>query len=205
MSEKLDLRGMLCPEPVIRAKKALDKKENDSIEALVDDDVCVANLERLARSLKADCVVSNQDGFFSVSISKIANALQQHTHIASVEKKSLPDINKTGLVLFFSRDQLGEGDPDFSKTLANVFLQTLFESGHQARAILLANTGVKLLAADSPAKKVLDDFRQAGCEVLACGLCVDFYGLKQDINKEQITNMFAICEYLTAAEKVLQF
>ncbi len=205
MSEKLDLRGMLCPEPVIRAKKALDNKETDAIEALVDDDICVANLERLARSLKAAVHVSEQDGFFSVSISKAADATQQNTSHSALAKKALPDINKTGLVVFFSRDQLGEGDPDFSKTLANVFLQTVLESGHQPRAILLANTGVKFLAADSPAKKVLDDFRNSGCEVLACGLCVDFYGLKQDIDKSQITNMFAICEYLTAAEKVLQF
>ncbi len=50
----------------------------------------------------------------------------------------------------------------------------------------MANTGVKLMAPDSPTKKVLDDFRDAGVEVLVCGLCVEFYGLKGKITLEQI-------------------
>lgn len=56
---------------------------------------------------------------------------------------------------------------------------------------------------DSPALKVLNDFKETGCEVLACGLCVEFYGLKGKIPVEQITNMFAICEYIFAADKVI--
>ena len=68
----------------------------------------------------------------------------------------------------------------------------------------MANAGVKLLAPDSPSFKVLDDFKNAGVEVLACGLCVEFYGLKGKIPVEQITNMFAICEFLMVADKVIQ-
>jgi hypothetical protein len=79
----------------------------------------------------------------------------------------------------------------------------MFESGQRPRAILMANTGVKLMAPESPALKVLNDFKAAGCEVLACGLCVEFYGLKGKIPVEQITNMFAICEYIFAADKVI--
>ena len=67
----------------------------------------------------------------------------------------------------------------------------------------MANTGVRLMSPDSPALKVLNDFKEAGCDVLACGLCVEFYGLKGKIPVEQITNMFAICEYIFAADKVI--
>jgi hypothetical protein len=116
-----------------------------------------------------------------------------------VEKKS----TNVGTVIFISRDVLGEGDRDFSNQLLNLFLQSLYEGGHRPRAILMANTGVKLLQPDSQFAKVLSDFQAAGCDVLACGLCVDYYGLKEVVPKEQITNMFAICEYLSAAEKVL--
>jgi selenium metabolism protein YedF len=210
MEEKLDLRGMLCPEPVIATKKLLDKTEISQVEALVDDDVCVANLERLARSLKAACSVADRQGFFAVTISKAMSASQAQatthdhqsapTNISSIEKRT-----STGTVIFLSSDQLGQGDLEFGKTLLNVFLQSYFEGGHRPRAILMANSGVKLLAADSSAKKVLDDFLSSGVEVFACGLCVDYYKLKEQIKKEQITNMFAICEYLAAADKVIQF
>jgi hypothetical protein len=79
----------------------------------------------------------------------------------------------------------------------------MFDGGHRPRAILLANTGVRLLSRDSASLKVLEDFRQASVEVLACGLCVEFYKLKDEIPADQITNMFAICEYMFAADKLI--
>lgn len=204
MKEKLDLRGMLCPQPVIAAKKLLDKPETELVEALVDDEICVANLERLARSLKASISISGQEGHYSVCISK--NTVTETTQKElSLPKKAQASNTGNGTVIFITKDQMGDGDPEFSKTLLNVFLQSLFEGAHSPRAILMANSGVKLMSKDSPTKRVLQDFLEQGTEVLVCGLCVDFYGLKDEINKEQITNMFAICEYLNAAEKVLQF
>lgn len=207
MNEKLDLRGLLCPEPVLATKRVFDKKETVQVESLVDDQVCVSNLERLARSLKAACTVVQKDGFFAVTLSKEGSAAEHNHGTETVAKMATASAEKNavGTVVFITKDQLGEGDPDFSKTLLDVFLQSLYEGGHRPRAILLANTGVKLMAANARARKVLDDFREAGSEVLACGLCVDFYGLKQDIETKQITNMFAICEYLEAADKLLQF
>lgn len=213
MIEKLDLRGLLCPEPVIRTKKLFDKKETQHVEAVVDDEICVANLQRLAKSLKASCSVEAAEGFFSVRIDRIQapsndgienlQSAQVHHHIDSRSESSAPDNKRIGTVIFLTSDRLGEGDPDFGNSLLNVFLQTMFEAGHRPRAILMANSAVKIMRKDSPLLKVLDDFRNSGAEVLACGLCVEFYGLKEDISKEQITNMFAICEYLAAAEKVI--
>ncbi len=204
MFEKLDLRGLLCPEPVIATKKVLDNAETELVEAFVDDEICVANLERLARFLKASCIVEPQEGFFRVIISKSGRQIGEPPTLTQTERLNDPD-NKVRSVVFITKDRLGDGDPEFSKTLADVFLQTLYEAEHRPRAILMANTGVKLMQAGSATRKVLRDFSAAGCDVLACGLCVEYYGLKQDVNKEQITNMFAICEYLTAAEKILQF
>jgi selenium metabolism protein YedF len=214
MKEKLDLRGLVCPEPVIATKKALERAETDLVEVLVDDEICVGNLERLARSQSASCAVEPRQGHFLVTISRSA----AHRHGSGPSQHARPELSqqidsktgsrentRVGTIVLIAREEFGGGDPDFSKTLANVFLQTLYEAGHRPRAILLANAGVKLMSAGSQARKVLEDFRASGCEVLCCGLCVEYYGLLPEINKEQITNMFAICEYLAVAEKVLQF
>lgn len=210
MLEKLDLRGLLCPEPVIRTKKLFDKNVCTGVEALVDDQVCVSNLQRLAKSLKASCKVKEEDGFFQVlidksndsSINSMDSVDATHVHSASVASQQ-NDPNNIGTVIFLTRESLGEGDAEFGKSLLNIFLQTMLQSGHLPRAILMVNSGVKLMKTESAFQKVLDDFRDAGTEVLACGLCVDYYKLKEDVPLEQITNMFAICEYLGAASKVI--
>lgn len=206
MTENIDLRGLTCPEPVIRTKKLFDDPSIDSVFALVDDDVCVSNLQRLARSLKASFKsIQLEEGHFSVEIARNGSEeVSSPATAATTSTKAAPTIGQTPqTVVFITKDRLGEGDPDFSRTLLDVFLQTMYEAGHRPRAILLANSGVKLMATDSAAAKVLDDFRKVGTEVLACGLCVKFYGLEDQIRKEQITNMFAICEYIGAADKVI--
>lgn len=201
MVEKVDLRGLSCPEPVIRTKKLFDNKEISAVEALVDDDVCASNLERFARSIKAAYSSNKQHNHYIVSITRDG----EHTHAAAATAPGSTVAATQGVqtVVFITKDQLGSGDEDFGRTLLNVFLQTLFESAHRPRAILMANTGVKLMKSDSQVLKVLNDFKDAGTDVLACGLCVKFYNLEADIPKEQITSMFAICEYLISADKVL--
>jgi selenium metabolism protein YedF len=208
MISKVDLRGLLCPEPVLATKKLLDDPQVERVEALVDDDVCVNNLQRLSRTFGASTRVRELDGFFEIVIDRAgaqAAAAEQAPESSAGELPAETQGQKVGTVIFLAKDTFGDGDPEFSRTLVNLFLQTALESGHRPRAILMANSGVKLMAPDSPVLKVLNDFRQSGCEVLACGLCLEFYGLKDKVPKEQVTNMFAICEYLFAADKVLQF
>lgn len=222
MSEKIDLRGLTCPEPVIRTKKLFDNQAVQSVEALVDDEVCVNNLTRLAGSLKAGISVEKADGYYRIAIERNAGGAGAGTSAggagagagskagggsaASTQASGTTAVSSagTGTVLFLAKDTFGEGDPELSHTLINLFLQTTFESGLRPRAILMANSGVKLMAAKSQVLPVLNSFREAGVEVFACGLCLDFYKLKEQVPTAQITNMFAICEFLFAADRVIQ-
>ncbi len=207
MEKTIDLRGLVCPEPVLRTKKLLDDKSVERVEALVESDINVRNLERLARSLKVSITTKEENGHFKVVLSRDGGGTTAHEHQTPAASKKVSanssSESEVGTVVFLAKDVFGAGDEDFSRNLLNVFLQTLLDSGHKPRAVLLANTGVKLMSSDSAALKVLNDFKAQGVEVLACGLCVDYYGLKDSIPKEQITNMFAICEFLMAAERVL--
>lgn len=209
---QVDLRGLICPEPVLRTKKLLDDASIETVEAIVDGEVNVNNLNRLARSLKMQFASASKDDNFVVTIDRkksapdagSADSKAGHGHADPATMKSPSTAqSEVGNVVFLGKDKFGDGDPEFSTTLLNMFLQTMFESGQRPRALLMANTGVKLMSPDSPALKVLNDFKEAGCDVLACGLCVEFYGLKGKIPVDQITNMFAICEYIFAADKVI--
>lgn len=206
MEKTVDLRGLMCPEPVLRAKKLLDDSAIASVEALVESEVNVNNLQRLANSMKLQFTSRNEDGYFRVMLTRNADAASEAKSTRAAERASTTEgeRNNVGTVVFLNKDKMGEGDPEFSMNLLNVFLQTMLQSGHRPRAILLANTGVKLMDPEGPAVKVLEDFRAADVEVLACGLCVEYYGLKGKIPTEQITNMFAICEFLMSADKVVQ-
>jgi selenium metabolism protein YedF len=243
MHKTIDLRGLTCPEPVLRTKALLDDPAVQKVEALVDGEVNVNNLSRLSRSLKLKFATEKLETHFKVTLERgelvdnssvkqsdasdasaattvsssskttgdaasglaaSGRAASEHAHypVASPTHISESD-EKVGTVVFLGKDKFGEGDAEFSTTLISLFLQTMLASGHRPRAILLANTGVKLMGKQSSSLKVLNDFKEAGVEVLACGLCVEFYKLKEEIPSAQITNMFAICEYMFAADKVI--
>lgn len=232
MKKEIDLRGLTCPEPVLRAKKLIDDQSISVIEALVDSEVNVQNLSRLAHSQKRSLSCAKSENHFLVIISRpdspqsrestqtsAHNHDQVQTQVQTQGQNQVQTQNKSqaqpvatgsrggGLVIFINRDTFGQGasdaDHDFSNNLLNVFLQTIEQSGHKPAAILLANSGVKLMDPDGAHNKVLQDLKAGGSTVLGCGLCLDYYKLKEKVPTEQITNMFAICEYLLAADQVL--
>ena len=49
---EVDVRGLSCPIPVVRTKKAIEEKPNQSISVLVETAVSKENVSRLAESKK---------------------------------------------------------------------------------------------------------------------------------------------------------
>lgn len=208
LSDAIDLRGLVCPEPVLRTKKLIDDESLKQITVLVETDINVKNLERLAHSKNIHLTSSKEGEHFKVilrrpeSLVQDSGAAEASVAAAAMERSGSID-ESVGTVIFLGKNTFGDGDADFSLSLLNVFLQTIYDSGHRPRAILMANSGVKLMARDSNVRPVLQKFEEAGCDVFACGLCVEFYGLKEDVPTEKITNMFSIVEYMMTADKVI--
>jgi TusA-related sulfurtransferase len=63
MSQKVDARGLSCPQPVLAAKKAIDKGEFP-IEVLVDTVTSRENVRRMAESKNKQVMFEEfEDGF----------------------------------------------------------------------------------------------------------------------------------------------
>jgi tRNA 2-thiouridine synthesizing protein A len=70
MIEKIDARGLSCPQPVVLAKKALDKIGRGTIEILVDTVTSKENVSRLARSTGYDVNVEEKEGEYLLKLVK---------------------------------------------------------------------------------------------------------------------------------------
>lgn len=69
--------------------------------------------------------------------------------------------------------------------------------------IIFLNSGVKLVATDSPVLEDLQDLAGRGAAILACGTCLGHYGLKEQVAVGEISNMYTIAETLLNAGKVV--
>ena len=66
---ELDCRGLSCPEPVIRTKRAIaDKPER--IDVLVDQRAPLENVSRFLKAMKYNVVAEEKDGEWKIKATK---------------------------------------------------------------------------------------------------------------------------------------
>lgn len=188
---KINAVGIDCPKPVIMAKKELDKIEEGTVEILADNRVCVNNLIKLAESSghAYDMVQESADRFV-VQIHKAGGT--------SEEAKVSAPINDDFTIAIGSR-YYGTGDDKLGEILMKSFIYTVTETEPLPKTIVFYNSGVYLTVKDSP---VLDDIKvlaENGVEIISCGTCLDFFGLKEDLGVGEISNMYTIYEAIKNA------
>ena len=66
------------------------------------------------------------------------------------------------------------------------------------------NSGVKLVAGDE--QQIINSVNkliEKGTEVLVCGTCLDFYGLKEQLKVGEVSNMYDILGRMQEAAKTI--
>jgi selenium metabolism protein YedF len=194
----VDNRGLACPEPVIRTKRALDGLEQGSILSIVDNAVARDNVLRLARNLNCTAEVKEVGSEFHIEITKgaaspVTGALDAELFQCSVRHS----------VLLVKSNLLGEGDPVLGEALMKSFWAALAEAAELPATIYFLNSGVRLTVKGSPVLERLRALQERGVQIQSCGTCLDFYGLTADLAIGEITNMYSIIEGMLGADRAI--
>ena len=59
-----------------------------------------------------------------------------------------------------------------------------------------------MVTEESPHLENLKNLVEAGVDIAACGICLDFYGLKEKVAVGSITNLYAITEAMLTESMV---
>lgn len=189
-NKKLDCRGLACPMPVIKAKQMLEENENIILDVTVDNDVARQNLEKLASSMNLKSDYKKDGENFVVSIEKGEN-------VENVQSDVL--IGEARQTMLIKTATLGYGDDTLGATLMKGFIFTLTQSKPFPKKIMFLNGGVKLTSDNEETIKNLKVLEDAGVEIVSCGACLDFYGLKEKVKVGKIGNMYDIVDSLNKA------
>ncbi len=99
---------------------------------------------------------------------------------------------------------MGSGDDELGALLLRSFLKTQAQLHERPDRIVFYNGGVKLCCEGSP---LLDDLRQletSGIEIIACGTCLNFFGLADRLAVGRVTDMLEIASTLAAAGRTVR-
>ena len=199
MSVKVDAMGKQCPIPVVLAKKALEGMTvPGTLEVLVDNEVAVQNLSKLAASCNLLVhAEKTAEGQFTVTM-EVSAPVQP-----AGETVCAPDA-RGDLVVAVGSNRMGDGDEALGKTLMKGFLYAVSQLPTLPKTMLFYNTGAYLTCAGSDSLEDLKFMEAQGVEIRTCGTCLDYYKRKETLAVGSVTNMYAIVETLAAAGKVIK-
>jgi selenium metabolism protein YedF len=99
---------------------------------------------------------------------------------------------------------MGTGDDELGGILLRSFVKTQAQLERTADAIIFYNAGVTLCCDGS---LLLDDLRsleQAGVEIIACGTCLNYFELADQLAVGRVTDMLEIASRLAAAGSIVR-
>jgi selenium metabolism protein YedF len=192
----IDCRGLACPQPVITTKQALDQVKEGEIIVIVNNAVSCNNVERFARSQGCSVEIKEKGEDFYLHIQK---AKSSHTLEISQEEKKVPKV-----VVYINSHLMGMGEEALGAILMRSFLKTLLDMEIKPSRLILVNSGVRLATESPEVLETLRSLLEKGIEILSCGTCLDFYGLKEKLKVGKISNMYDIAQSLLEADRLIR-
>lgn len=194
--------GDKCPVPVIKTKKALDAlTASETVEVLVDNETAVKNVTKMAQSTGAE-VTQEQLGEkeYKVTIQAVVGEGVQTAPAGEV-----CDCVPTGdTVVVISSDKMGNGNDELGKVLIKGCIFAISQLEELPKKMIFYNGGAKLTSEGSDSLEDLKNLEEQGVEIVTCGTCLDYYGLKEKLAVGSVTNMYDIVESMQKAGKIIK-
>lgn len=194
--------GDACPLPVIKTMNALKELGGaGTVEVLVDNEVAVQNLTRLAEN-KGCTIRTEQVSEQEYRVTLTASGVVQQTG-DEASFCTVPAAQKK-VVVVISADHMGEGNDELGKILLKGFLFALTQQETLPSTILFYNGGASVTCEGSTSLDDLRELTKLGVEILTCGTCLNYYGLTNKLCVGEITNMYVIAEKQLQADLVIR-
>ena len=228
MKEKKDIMitinaiGDTCPIPVVKTKKAIEKLEKpDTVETLVDNEIAVENLKKMASQMGFAVSDSKINSGYSVKITvddidKINDNKMSATNAKATSEAKANSI-KTGAddmvscniknsgekVVVIKSEFMGDGDNELGKVLIKGFIYALSQQDELLQTMLFYNGGAKITSEGSESIEDLKALEEKGVKIFTCGTCLNYYGLTEKLCVGEATNMYEITKKMTEASLIV--
>ena len=187
--------GDSCPIPVIKTKKAMQALTGpETIEVLVDNEIAVQNVTKMASS-GGGKVTSEKLGEKEYKVT-IAMGGAAVTADDAEETACIPDA-RDNMVVVVSSDRMGSGNDELGKVLIKGFIYAVTQLDKLPKTMLFYNGGATLTCEGSDSLEDLKSLEAQGVNIMTCGTCLDYYGIKE-------TNMYVIAETMAGADKIIR-
>ncbi|MCD4750136.1 MAG: sulfurtransferase-like selenium metabolism protein YedF [Thermoanaerobaculales bacterium] len=203
----IDVRKLACPGPVLALKNLLETGEQE-IRLLVADDLARSNVSRFATTRGADVTASpHSDGGFLITVRAGSQSTEAHSGEEEFLVCDVPEEGAKGrgpTIVQITNVVMGSGDDELGSLLLRSFLKTQAQLDKLPDKIIFYNDGVKLCCEGSLLVQDLRNLEENKVEIIACGTCLNFFGLAESLAVGRGTDMLEIAGLLAEAGHIVQ-
>lgn len=205
----VDTRGTLCPQPLILTKRAIDAlADGVAVTVLYDNETAKSNLLSFLAELNLVATEgTTPEGLPAICFTTQGGAMPTNAPSEEAINCPIPTpvvAKSGGYVVAISSNVMGTGDDKLGTILMRAFINTLPEASSLPSHILLYNSGIKLALEGMDTVATLQQFVKDGVKVIACGTCLDYYEVKEQLAVGTVGNMFVIAEAMIQAHHVVK-
>lgn len=192
--KELDFRNKSCPIPLVETRKFINKNRNEDFKIILDNEVSFLNIKKFLENNKLNYSSNKGNNIYTFEVIFDGN-----------ERLSEEKFQITNFSIFVMSDNFGNGEEELSRSLMKSYFYALNESITLPSNIIFINSGVKLLTKDSGIIGSLELLMQKGISILCCGICIDYYNLKDNLSSvAEVTNMYSIIDILNNSDNVIR-
>ncbi|SHO58209.1 sulfurtransferase-like selenium metabolism protein YedF [Vibrio quintilis] len=171
MHNKIDVRGMEHDQAFTQLEQMIQAGHSGSLEILCSGKEITNELIGVLSQHGATCdVLVAEEGQTIIASFSVQSVMKQKSYIVG-------------------SDTLGKGDDVIGSKLMNAFFNVSSEYDQVPASVFFMNTGVKLCIEGAPALEALKKLAEKGTEILVCGTCLDFFGIKDKLAVGQVGTM----------------
>ncbi|MCH4006773.1 MAG: sulfurtransferase-like selenium metabolism protein YedF [Eubacterium sp.] len=203
----VDGMGKQCPIPVVMTKKQVEKLDGPAdVEVHVDNDTAVQNVTRLGNTLGAQVETEKiSDSEFHITLHVGQDAIDAAGAGKGQDAVEACDVvSGRNVVYAFTSRYMGTGDDKLGEKLMKSCIYAITQLDTLPKAMLFYNGGAFLTTEGSDVLEDLKKMEDEGVQIITCGTCADFYGIKDKVKVGIIGNMYDIVSTMNEAGHVVR-
>ena len=198
--------GEGCPIPVVKTKKAFEElTASDIVVTRVSLEMQAGNVAKLAEKKGYEAIIEKiSDEEWTVTTKVVIDGAAPAEECCCCGGEESCTCSKKNVVVTIGSAKMGEGSDELGHILMKAMGYALNQLDPLPDTVIFYNGGAYLTCEGSPILEDVKTLAAEGVEILTCGTCLDFYGLKDKLAVGGVTNMYSIVEILSKASHVVK-
>lgn len=195
--KSMDLKGLACPEPIVRVKQAMVDEGETVVVVTADSPVTRDNLAKFATAKGYRFSERETRGEWVITLTADPNAVPASVPVAAPVAKQPP-------VVLCTHPTFGAATGELGTILIRAFFKTLLDVETKPQKIIFVNEGVKLPCFDKQVIEYCRTLETLGCEIVSCGTCLDYLGHPDELQVGCVGNMYDIASAMLDAGHLVE-